>query len=101
MPCHYKAISSCVAYQSYQFDFPLKFHLHAYEKLRAFILGLADNHYPTHLQVLQLQHPDFILDFPAYGFPYFKIRFYRHVSLKMQKNYLRLLNVRLESCITP
>ena len=95
MPRYYKAISSCVTYDAYSFTFPVGYTVEQHHKLYGFINQLGKNTNPAFIKVLHILHPDFFIDFPAHGFPSFKVSFYRHVTVNTQKNYLRLLNHQL------
>ena len=92
---YYKKISSCVNYASFSFCFPLGYRLNQHQKMAHFIHSLGENTNPPATQVLHILHNDFFIDFPAHGFPTFKVSFYPHVSVKQQKKYCCLLNHQL------
>ncbi len=93
-------MTACVNYQAYQFDFPSHFSQTAYQILRQSIENEGENINPPELGVLHICHPLFFIQFPAYGFPYFKINFYVHVAGFEVQHYLRLFNNQLDYAYT-
>lgn len=75
---YYQEISYCLNYRSYQFNLA-GLEKWQYEMLKRWISSLGDNQYPTDFPVLQIKNPVFIIEFPNYGFPYFKIMFAKAV----------------------
>lgn len=94
-PAYHHRVTACVNYQAYQFDLPASLTPTAYEKLRTFISRFGENLNPSTIAVLHLSHPLFFIDFPAYGFPYFKVSFYPEVATTRVDDYLRLFENQL------
>ena len=92
---YYRQIEGCVTYQVYEFELT-HCSLQHYEKLRVFIQTLGRNNYPQEIGVLQIKHKLFFISFPTYGYPIFKINFYRWTSSEQVTYYLNLLNDYLE-----
>jgi len=76
----YQRMEACVQYHAYEFTLPETLSPDHYAKLRAFIQGLGDVEELVGMQLIRVRAPDFFVDFPAYGFPLFKISFYKHVA---------------------
>jgi hypothetical protein len=89
---YYCKIKTCVKYQVYEFQLPENLTREHYDILRIFMQTFGENKYPERLKVLHLQHPEFFIDFPDYGFPVFKINFYKQTSLKQVDYYLNIIN---------
>ena len=87
----YEKVDSCVRYHSYRFLLPKNWQQKQHQSLAKFVLSLGENKYPESLGVLQIRHDAFFLDYPSFGYPYFKISFYKDCSKKTRQNYLRLL----------
>jgi hypothetical protein len=99
IPKYYQPIDSCVNYQAYQFRLPTALSVDAYQQIRAYVKSFGDNLNPEAIKVLHIEHELFFIDFPAYGFPYFKISFYPQTPATKVKNYLYLLNNKLYSLL--
>lgn len=97
---YYEKITACVNYQAYQFQLPRQLSLTAYEQLRCFVEQQGENINPPSIGVLNIHHADFFLQFPTYGFPYFKINFYPQVPATKVQHYLRLFNNQLQYLLT-
>jgi len=80
-----------VRYHSYRFFLPKYWSRLVHEELGAFVLSLGENRYPPEIGVLQVRHASFFIDYPSFGFPYFKISFYLSCPQKIRLHYLRLL----------
>lgn len=89
---HYHVIQACVKYQAFEFLMPITLNLKNYELLRQFVQQFGENRNPPQLKVLHIKHPLFFIDFPAYGFPTFKITFYKNTLLEDVEHYLTLVN---------
>jgi len=87
----YKKIAHCTRYHSYQFSLPLHWQQHQFALMRDYVLNLGENRYPDDFEVLQIRHELFMIDFPGYGFPYFKVNFYPDTKQQQQQYYLGLL----------
>ncbi len=94
---YYRKIETCVKYQVYEFKLPETLNKERYQVLRAFIQTLGNNSYPSCLKVLHLRHTDFFIDFPDYGFPVFKINFYKRT--KQVDYYLNIINTYMNNLI--
>ncbi|MDY6992869.1 MAG: hypothetical protein SVR94_09745 [Pseudomonadota bacterium] len=88
---YYRRIATCGNYKAYTFELT-GFEFEHYCALKTFIQTLGQNHYPQTVQVLRIQQRAFFIDFPAYGFPYFKISFYRQNPQTIIDQYLNLIN---------
>jgi hypothetical protein len=88
---YYHRIASCVTYQAYEFKLDNLTQQH-YARLNSFVQTLGENTYPPNFKVLHIKHKFFLLDFPAYGFPVFKISFYQSSPAEQITYYLELLN---------
>jgi len=97
---YYQKIETCVKYQVYEFKLPENLSEECYQILRTFIQTFGDNHYPLRLKVLHLQHSNFFIDFPDYGFPVFKVSFYKQTPLKQVDYYLNIINTYMNNLIT-
>jgi hypothetical protein len=88
---YYHRIVACVTYQAYEFKLDGLTQQH-YARLNSFVQPLGDNTYPLNFKVLHIKHKFFFLDFPAYGFPVFKISFYQWTPPEQITYYLELIN---------
>lgn len=95
LPQHCQRIQSCVNYRAYQFALPRGLSERAYTQLQQYMLSLGENRNPPELKVLHIKHEDFFIDFPAQGFPYFKVSFYPHTPNHALHNYLTQFNEQL------
>lgn len=87
-----RRVSACVRYQAYVFPLPKELSKPGYARLRRQVERLGQNRNPPALQVLHIEHPEFFIDFPAYGFPSFKISFYPDAPAQIVARYLGYLN---------
>ena len=78
-------------YHSYRFLLPKCWSRQAHKQLGTFVLSLGENRYPAEIDVLQVRHVSFFIDYPSFGFPYFKVSFYHGCPKKIRRHYLRLL----------
>jgi len=98
---YYKKVTACVNYQAYQFRLPTELSQTAYEQLRHFVETQGENINPANIGVLNIQHQDFFVQFPTYGFPYFTLNFYPQVPTSTVQYYLRLFNNQLQYLFKP
>ena len=89
---NYSRISACLKYQAYEFILPDNLAIEHYTALRKFVKSLGKNVNPPSINVLHIEHRLFFLDFPGYGFPGFKINFYKHTSAKEVYYYLNMID---------
>ena len=89
---YYRPIQRCVNYQAYEFSLDKGLTQPQYEQLRLFVQTLGKNRNPTTFNVLHIRNQYFFLDFPSYGFPTFKISFYKHISKQKVEIYLDKIN---------
>ncbi len=88
---YYQNVKHCIRYQTYQFQLD-KLTEQQYFLLRQFIYALGKNTNPVDFPVLHIKHNLFVIDFPNYGFPYFKISFNKTTSTKEVDYYLIKIN---------
>lgn len=86
---HYQYVKSCIRYQTYQFQLATLTE-QQYIVLKQFITTLGEN--TTDFPVLHIKHSQFFIDFPSYGFPYFKLTFYKTTSPQEVNQYLHKIN---------
>ncbi len=91
----HQKITACVNYQAYRFALPSDLSTAHYQILRQFIADFGENINPPEIPVLHILHAHFFIQFPSYGFPYFKVNFYPQVPLTEVQHYLRLFNNQL------
>jgi hypothetical protein len=60
--------------------------------LKQFISTLGENTNPIDFPVLHIKHILFFIDVPNYGFPYFKLTFYKTVPSQEVEYYLNKIN---------
>jgi hypothetical protein len=97
---YYRRIQSCTKYQRYEFGLKDLTQQH-HALLRDFVQTFGESSNPPHLKVLHVKHHAFFIDFPAYGFPVFKISFYKHISPQQAEYYLDLINDYLTQLLQP
>ena len=88
---YYRHVPACGRYQAYVFELTT-LKPEDYVQLKAFIQTLGEQRYPQSLPVMRIKHRAFFIDFPAYGFPYFKVSFYRHSTQTLIEAQLKLIN---------
>jgi hypothetical protein len=96
---YYQKIETCVKYQGYEFKLPETLSAENYQTLKTFMQTLGENSYPLRLKVLHLRHGYFFIDFPDYGFPIFKVNFYKKTPLEQVDNYLNIINTYMNNII--
>jgi hypothetical protein len=96
---YYQRVEACVNYKTYQFALPKILSNIAYTQLRNEVSHLGENSNPTEIIVLHIKQTDFFIDFPAQGFPYFKISFYHHATPETIAHYLNYLNTKLDTLL--
>jgi hypothetical protein len=91
MSLYYQEINYCLNYRSYQFSLA-GLEKWQYEMLKRWINSLGDNQYPNDFPVLRIKHPAFMIEFPSYGFPYFKVMFAKTTSTGEIQQHLCYMN---------
>jgi len=95
----YRLIETCVKYQAYEFDLPTQLKVPAYEQLRYFVTTYGENTNPETINVLHIQNPLFFIDFPGYGFPIFKISFFKQTAPEQIEYYLQQIDGYLDKLL--
>jgi len=88
---YYQYVKSCLRHQAYQFQLHMLTEQQFY-LLKQFIRSLGNNTNPTDFPVLHIKHTLFFIDFPNYGFPYFKFTFYKTTPAQEVEYYLTKTN---------
>jgi len=88
---HYQYIKTCIRYQTYQFQLTMLTEPQ-YFLFKQFISILGENTNPVDFPVLHIKHTLFFIDVPNYGFPYFKLTFYKAVPSQEVAYYLNKIN---------
>ncbi|MCV6637994.1 hypothetical protein [Candidatus Albibeggiatoa sp. nov. NOAA] len=88
---HYQYVKSCIRYQTYQFQLN-QLTEQQHFLLKQFVGSLGNNANPIDFPVLHIKHSLFFIDFPSYGFPYFKLTFYKTTSPQEVEHYLNKTN---------
>ncbi|MCP4697317.1 MAG: hypothetical protein GY862_10760 [Gammaproteobacteria bacterium] len=96
---HYQSVQACVAYLSYEFVLPSQLDEEKFAQLRSFISKLGENLYPAAIKVLHVKAQWFFVDFPSYGFPTFKINFFKDAPPPEVNTCLQLLNSQINSLL--
>jgi hypothetical protein len=88
---YYQYVKNCIRYQTYQFQLAMLSEPQ-YLLLKQFISSLGENTNPIDFPVLHIKHSLFFIDFPNYGFPYFKLTFYKTTPSQEVTYYLNKIN---------
>ncbi len=95
----HRLVETCVKYQVYEFDLPRQLESSTYKQLRDFVITYGENTNPDTINVLHIRNPLFFIDFPSYGFPIFKISFFKQTAPEQIEYYLQQIDGYLDKLL--